>query len=83
MELGQRAEAKRELQGVIAVAPDNLAAIRALAEIHQKAGDVEETFQAEMRSPTPPVSPPSDADPVLTQLKGWLDAILADRSQPR
>jgi hypothetical protein len=29
------------------------------------------------------VSPPSDADPVLTQLKGWLDAILADRSQPR
>jgi hypothetical protein len=68
---------------VIAVAPDNLAAIRALAEIHQKAGDVEETFQAEMRSPTPPVSPPSDADPVLTQLKGWLDAILADRSQPR
>lgn len=84
MELGQRAEAERELQGVIAVAPDNLAAIRALAEIHQKAGDVEETFQIEMRSPTPPVpTAPSDADPVLTQLEGWLDAILAVRSKPR
>src|SRR3954471_22925907 len=47
MELDQFGEAKHELQAVLAVAPDNLAAIRALAGIHQKAGDVEETFEIE------------------------------------
>src|SRR5437868_12829395 len=38
MELDQFGEAKHELQTVLNVAPDNLAAIRALADIHQKAG---------------------------------------------
>ena len=34
MELGQIAEARKELKAVLAVAPDNLAAIRAMADLH-------------------------------------------------
>lgn len=36
MELGQFGDARKELEAVIKVAPDNLGAIRALAEIHQR-----------------------------------------------
>jgi tetratricopeptide (TPR) repeat protein len=36
MELGDIGDARKELEAVIKVAPDNLAAIRALAEIHQR-----------------------------------------------
>jgi Tfp pilus assembly protein PilF len=94
MELGQFAEAKEELQAVLAVAPDNLAAIRALADIHQKTGDIDEPFQIAVRPPAREVSLPSldlpplpeirvDVDPALAQLEGWLDAILADRAHTR
>ena len=78
MELDRCAEAKQELQGVLAVAPDNLAAIRALADIHQKTGDIDETFNIELK----PAAPPT-VDPVLTELQGWLDAIVADRAHSR
>ena len=140
MELDQFAEAKHELEGVLSVAPDNLAAIRALADIHQKAGDVEESFHfehstaitepaaaqpihpepaSEPAAPepllddlalptldldslsvdlaplpemnwdldvTPPpqvATPPEAANPVIGELEGWLDAILADRAHTR
>lgn len=36
--IGQLAEATEELEGVLRAAPENLAAIRALAEIHQQGG---------------------------------------------
>src|SRR5919201_7132222 len=39
IELGQFEEARRELEAVLSVAPDNLAAIRALANIHQHLGE--------------------------------------------
>ena len=44
MELEQFDEARTELEAVLSVAPDNLAAIRALADIHQRRGDVGETI---------------------------------------
>src|SRR4030095_2400175 len=39
IELGQFDEARAELEAVLSVAPDNLAAIRALAAIHEHLGD--------------------------------------------
>ena len=39
-ELGRLDEAQAELQWVLAKAPDNLAANRAMAEIHQQRGDL-------------------------------------------
>jgi hypothetical protein len=43
MELEDYDAARKELEAVLQVAPDNLAAIRALADIHQRQGDVEPT----------------------------------------
>jgi tetratricopeptide (TPR) repeat protein len=42
MELGEYDEARRELEAVLQVAPDNLAAIRALADIHERHGTTAE-----------------------------------------
>jgi tetratricopeptide (TPR) repeat protein len=48
MELQQFDEACTELESVLRAAPDNLAAIRALADIHQRRGDVPETMDLHM-----------------------------------
>ncbi len=45
MELDRYDEARTELEAVINLAPDNLAAIRALAEIHQRRGELGETLK--------------------------------------
>ena len=42
LELGRYDEARQELQHVLQVAPDNLAAIRGLAEIHHRTGEFSE-----------------------------------------
>jgi len=99
IELGQFDEARKELEAVLRVAPDNLAAIRALAEIHQQAG---ETYVA----PLPPLDAPElpaitalpvvdaplleitappreQSDPALPALERWLAAIVADRAHSR
>jgi tetratricopeptide (TPR) repeat protein len=44
LELGQLQDAHVELSVVVANAPDNLAAIRGLAEIHQRRGELEEAL---------------------------------------
>ena len=70
MELGEYDEAGRELEAVLQVAPDNLAAIRALAEIHQRRGDAPEPTDvlAKVEGPKPqPVTAPEpvkEPDPV-------------------
>jgi tetratricopeptide (TPR) repeat protein len=46
MELHQYNDAHNELEAVLDLAPDNLAAIRALADIHQRRGDSGETFHS-------------------------------------
>lgn len=68
MELGEYDEAGRHLEAVLQVAPDNLAAIRALAEIHQRHGDVPETLgaPAKVEAPAPqPVETAMEPEPLL------------------
>jgi tetratricopeptide (TPR) repeat protein len=45
LELERFDEARAELEHVLRSAPDNLAAIRALAEIHQRRGDLDEALR--------------------------------------
>jgi tetratricopeptide (TPR) repeat protein len=58
MELQQYEEARRELEAVLKMAPDNLAAIRALAVIHQFrrhiSNNVQESVSAEAAAPAAP-----------------------------
>ena len=64
LELGRYDEARTELELVLRTAPENLAAIRGLAEIHHRSGDLPET-EAPPPDPTPvapaPVAPPAAA----------------------
>jgi predicted Zn-dependent protease len=71
LERGAYQEAQTELECVIHAAPDNLAAIRALAEIHQRREDGSGG------------QGPRIEDPCLIELESWLAAILADREQRR
>ena len=77
--LGRIAEARAELERVLQVAPDNIAAKRALDDLSQglpPAGG----------SPAPgppdgsPAPPAPDENPALAPLEAWLDAILRDRA---
>jgi Tfp pilus assembly protein PilF len=79
IETGQFDEARKELEAVLSVAPDNLAAIRALAEIHQNVGETEVPDLAEPELALPP-TPPAQPDPALPVLEQWLAAIVADRA---
>jgi tetratricopeptide (TPR) repeat protein len=65
MELNQFDEACTELEAVMQAAPDNLAAIRALAEIHQRRGDAPESIHLN-------VAPLETAPPVNVSLKAKL-----------
>jgi hypothetical protein len=61
IELQQFDGARNELEAVLSIAPDNLAAIRALAEIHQHLGEAEIGPLSEPTSAAPPpvVEPPA------------------------
>ena len=88
VELGQFDEARKELEAVLSVAPDNLAAIRALAEIHEHAGETEiarlaESAIAVPASPDTTAAPIEEPDPALPVLEQWLAAIVADRAHSR
>jgi tetratricopeptide (TPR) repeat protein len=45
LEIQQYDEARKELEHVLKAAPENLAAIRALAEIHERRGDTHESLE--------------------------------------
>jgi len=98
VELKSFDEARTELEGVLKVAPDNLAAIRSLAGIHQQTGEVAETVKAVPVPREAPVVKPAtlaapvedvaaaeraEDDPALEQLEHWLTAIMSDRSPHR
>jgi len=85
IELEQFDDARKELEAVLRVAPDNLAAIRALADIHQQLGETDIAHLAETEVAAPPVAstPASEPDPALPILEQWLGAIVADRAQSR
>lgn len=64
--LGRADEARAEFERVIAVAPDNLAAIRALAELHDE--------------PASPAAPASPVSPVIPALERWLAVLERERA---
>lgn len=68
LETGQHEQARAELEAVLRVAPDNLAAIRALGEIQDQG---------------PGIGDQGSADPIAGQLESWLGAIIADREERR
>jgi tetratricopeptide (TPR) repeat protein len=60
LEVGDIEAAQRELHDVLRIAPDNLSAIRGIAEVHRKKGDVPEALQQfrsafEMAAPDPSI----------------------------
>ena len=76
IELGQFDDARSELEAVLSVAPDNLAAIRALAGIHEHLGDADlvgltaaaSHGAATLSSPDSPVDAPAAAEPIVPPL---------------
>jgi tetratricopeptide (TPR) repeat protein len=69
MELGRFKDAKTELEAVREVAPDNLAALRGLAEIHQRRGESGDTS---------PVDHPPTRTPQPLEALNALDALTLD-----
>ena len=62
MEVGRLQEAQHELEYVLKLAPENLAAIRGLAEIHHRLGDDHEAprdGRVAAPSPVQPIAPPA------------------------
>jgi tetratricopeptide (TPR) repeat protein len=60
LEIGDVDAAQRELNDVLRVAPDNLSAIRGIAEVHRKKGEIPEALEQfrsafEMASPDPSI----------------------------
>ena len=73
LELGRYDEARDELEHVLKVAPENLAAIRGLAEIHHRRGEIPETVpeaaaeeasQAASTAAEPPPAPKREPIPI-------------------
>ena len=85
MGVGEYEEARTALQSVLRVAPDNLTAIRALADIREHLGDVVDPSAIQAPTARPPEAPtaPTAEDPVVAELEQWLTAIVADRSRIR
>ena len=71
LEIGEYDTAEAELQQVIRVAPENLAAIRALAEIHRRRPETI-TVEEHIAEPEPPVPVPAavPAAPMPLQVSG-------------
>jgi tetratricopeptide repeat protein len=64
LEVGRYDEARQELEQVLRAAPENLAAIRALAEIHHRVGELPETEHNFAETEAQPVAdPPAAASP--------------------
>ena len=77
LEVGDIDAAQRELNDVLRVAPDNLSAIRGIAEVHRKKGEIPEALE-QFRSAFEMASP----DPAIEQaVRGFRrDAMAADLS---
>jgi hypothetical protein len=75
MELQEYDDARKELEAVLQVAPDNLAAIRALADIHQRRGDAPEVFaKVDAPKPQPKPKPVKEPEPeVVNEPEPLLD----------
>ena len=67
LEVGQYDEAREELAHVLRLAPENLAAIRGLAEIQHRRGELPESHE---QYAAPPVEPPPPDPPVSVEPEG-------------
>ena len=81
LEMGRYDEAVSEFEYVLKAAPDNLTAIRELADIEQRRRSHERT-QVEVKPAAVPEPPPPAIDPVIAELEAWL-AVLADERDTR
>jgi tetratricopeptide (TPR) repeat protein len=88
LELEQYDEARAELEHVLKAAPDNLAAIRALAEIHQRRGDLGEAFKqfstahAIGRDEAPAAPLPAAAPPDYARAFEEIDSLTLELTGP-
>ena len=71
-DLRQDDEAQAEFEAVLLTAPENLIALRSMADLHHRRG-------GELESATESRDQP-DVDPALNELESWLAAILDDRA---
>jgi tetratricopeptide (TPR) repeat protein len=86
MELQELDAAKQELEHVLRLAPENLAAIRGLAEIHHRRAEAPESLEtyppAAATPPLPqPVAVTPASDPALVRLEHFLTAIVSERQR--
>lgn len=86
LELNRLDDAQRELEQVRRAAPENMAAIRALAEIHER---LESTQQSAPHESAPIAGPEASGREsprlvrTLAALEGWLAAVYVARAQRR
>lgn len=87
LEVGKYDEAREELEHVLRLAPENLAAIRGLAEIQHRGGELPESHEASaapaFEMPLAPAAPPA-AEPTPPQAweYGVFDAPLTPAPEP-
>jgi tetratricopeptide (TPR) repeat protein len=79
LEMGRYDEAVSEFEYVLKAAPDNLTAVRELADISQRRGVAREDAEQRRRASPPPSSPAVAPDPVLAELEAWLSVITEER----
>ena len=80
LEVGDIDSAQRELNDVLRVAPDNLSAIRGIAEVHRKKGEIPEALD-QFRSAFEMASPDPSIEQVVRDLRR--DAMAADLTSHR
>lgn len=77
LEVGDVESAQRELEDVLRIAPDNLSAMRGIAEVHRKKGDVPEAL-LQFRSAFEMAGPDPSIEQFVRDLRR--DAMAADLS---
>ncbi|HJR61245.1 MAG TPA: tetratricopeptide repeat protein [Vicinamibacterales bacterium] len=79
MDAGRIDDARAELEVVLRAAPENLAALRSLAEIHRLTDDAAPAVVPEPPAPPPAPPPPTLIDPRLAALESFLAAVQTAR----
>jgi len=77
LEMGRFDESVSEFEYVLKAAPDNLTAVRELADIEERR---RASTPAPRHEPSPAVEPPSPLDPVIAELEAWLAVITEERA---